>query len=193
MGRKRTYKRLHPQLRNAFVEEHWNLKNPAAGVYTFDLLTPAGCSMLLDETAAFEKWKGKRVAPNSMNKYGMTLDEIGLDAWLDRLMSKWVATLTRTWFPEIGPLKEHYGFIVDYAADKQRSLAEHFDSSDVTLNVCLGRKWTGGKLVFRGPRGGKIEIAHRPGRAIIHRGKHLHKALPVTSGSRSNLILWCST
>lgn len=34
-------------------------------------------------------------------------------------------------------------------------------------------------------------VKHALGRMYIHRGKHLHKAKPITSGSRMNLILWC--
>lgn len=75
-------------------------------------------------------------------------------------------------------------------------------SSDVTLNVCLGRAFEGGSLFFRGVRcrahqqtGAAPEethvYAHRPGVAVLHRGHHRHGAHAITSGERHNLILWC--
>ena len=36
-------------------------------------------------------------------------------------------------------------------------------------------------------------IAHVPGRAILHRGRHRHGAHPITGGERYNLILWCGS
>ena len=66
-------------------------------------------------------------------------------------------------------------------------------SSDVTLNVCLGRAFEGGSLFFRGVRcrahqqtGAAPEethvYAHRPGVAVLHRGHHRHGAHAITSG-----------
>ena len=45
---------------------------------------------------------------------------------------------------------ERYGFVVRYATDEDRELAEHSDTSNVTLNVCLGREFIGGSLYFKG-------------------------------------------
>ena len=41
-------------------------------------------------------------------------------------------------------LDSHHGFIVEYAVGKDASLDFHVDASDVTLNVCLGKEFTGG-------------------------------------------------
>jgi hypothetical protein len=41
-------------------------------------------------------------------------------------------------------------FVVEYGADKDKKLDWHVDDSDVTLNVCLGKEFVGGDLVFSG-------------------------------------------
>ncbi|GFS32787.1 2-oxoglutarate (2OG) and Fe(II)-dependent oxygenase superfamily protein [Actinidia rufa] len=78
----------------------------------------------------------------------------------------------------------------------------HVDDSEVTLNVCLGKQFSGGELFFRGIRCEKhvntetqseeiFDYSHVPGRAILHRGRHRHGARATTSGHRINLLLWC--
>lgn len=53
----------------------------------------------------------------------------------------------------------------------------HYDSSEVTLNVCLGKTFTGGSLYFRGllkdpsTHNENFEFNHVSGRAILHVGK----------------------
>jgi predicted 2-oxoglutarate/Fe(II)-dependent dioxygenase YbiX len=90
-------------------------------------------------------------------------------------------------------LRKYHGFVVNYDPKKQGSLDLHEDSSAVTLNACLGRGFTGGKLVFRDD-GGKIlaRVEHKVGQAVLHLGEQQHEAQNIRSGQRSNLILWCS-
>ena len=45
---------------------------------------------------------------------------------------------------------ERYGFTVRYALGEDRELAEHSDTANLTLNVCLGRCFTGDNLFFKG-------------------------------------------
>jgi hypothetical protein len=85
---------------------------------------------------------------------------------------------------------------------KDVSLGFHTDDSDVTFNVCLGREFTGGTIYFRGllcrvcqqsssSTQEHVEITHKLGRALLHRGQHRHGANEITSGERYNLIMWC--
>lgn len=95
----------------------------------------------------------------------------------------------------------------------------HVDDSEVTLNVCLGKEFTGvscekkirrkviciytnfrmlgGTLNFYGGKGDPsekkedFEFFHEKGTAILHSGKHWHEANKIKSGERCNLILWC--
>ncbi|TAL42377.1 MAG: hypothetical protein EPN91_08335 [Salinibacterium sp.] len=72
-------------------------------------------------------------------------------------------------------------------------LEAHYDSSDVTLNVCLSNTFKGGDLVMYDAKGRspvyRIKQCH--GRFIVHRGRHIHRAEGITHGTRVNLILWC--
>lgn len=156
-------------------------------IFVFDLFPPALCESLLERIA-----KTPSEPPNSMNKYGADLDDLGLKRWASQLKSHFVAPVARDYYPECGKLGAPYGFVVQYERGKQRSLAAHIDEpSLVTLNVCLGREFVGGDLVFLGPRKERHVVKHAPGQAIIHRGHHLHRAEPIERGHRTNLILWC--
>lgn len=80
---------------------------------------------------------------------------------------------------------------------KRKGLVPHTDDSEVTLNICLGRDYTGGELELRGLRETKDEGSQRKtvrlgtGQALVHLGQHLHAVRDVESGERHHLILWC--
>lgn len=76
------------------------------------------------------------------------------------------------------------------------------DEADVTLNVCLGKEFTGGNLYFGGVRcvfhqqtapqpHEEFVFAHKRGQGIFHLSKHRHLAQHISSGERHNLIIWC--
>ncbi|XP_020216648.1 uncharacterized PKHD-type hydroxylase At1g22950 isoform X2 [Cajanus cajan] len=155
------------------------MSEPAPGIFVFDIFQPDFCELLLSEIENFEKWvtetKFRIMRPNTMNKYGAVLDDFGLETMLDKLMEGFIRPLSK-------------GF--------------HVDDSEVTLNVCLGKQFSGGELFFRGVRCEKhvntgshseeiFDYCHVPGRAVLHRGRHRHGARATTSGHRVNLLLWC--
>ena len=180
------------------------------GIYVFDMLGRRFCDDLLEELAHFERWCAENdvalVRPNTMNNYGAVLDTFGFQEMLQQLMLGYVAPFASLFYRDVGgdTLDSHHGFVVEYKPGKDVSLDFHVDVSDVTLNVCLGKQFTGGELYFRGVRCGgcqqtpwlpaeDFQIAHAPGRAILHRGRHRHGAQPITGGERYNLILWCNS
>ena len=90
-------------------------------------------------------------------------------------------------------------FTVDYHHTKDKNLDLHVDDAEITINYCLGEKFTGGDLVFEGVRCLAHQDLHSennyvetkpfryknvPGRALIHLGKHLHRAEDIESGER---------
>lgn len=158
------------------------------GVFKFKALDAGSCRSLLEEIS-----KHPSEAPNSMNKYGQVLKDIGMGYLCQDLLDTVVNPLTRRFYPSIGKLKHTHGFVVNYDPKKQGSLDLHYDESDVTLNICLGRKFTGGQLVFRDDDGAQMApaIEHKVGTAVLHLGEHQHQARKLKSGQRSNLILWC--
>ncbi|KAH8065388.1 hypothetical protein JL720_12805 [Aureococcus anophagefferens] len=96
-----------------------------------------------------------------------------------------------------------YGAAEDAARNvTRRALIPHTDDAEVTLNVCLGAQFAGGRLKFHGlrtpatvhpmdlPREDELAYAHELGRAVLHRGAHFHEVEDVTSGARHVLICW---
>jgi hypothetical protein len=86
--------------------------------------------------------------------------------------------------------------MVEYKAGHELGLDMHTDDSDVTLNVCLGREFTGAGLTFCGSMGQpdyrrfSTQYSHKRGYAVIHLGTKRHGADDITSGERNNLIIW---
>lgn len=164
---------------------------------TFPLLQPDFCDALLDEFDAFLEWRKKHGikphGPNSMNKYGVLLSELGLNDWVTHVMKHYANPFAKIWL-DSRKLIGHYAFLVDYRANKQRALDSHVDTSDVTLNVSLSDQndYEGGEVVFHldGEKDNLLTVPHRQGRAILHRGDIEHHAESITRGRRTNLIVW---
>ncbi|XP_027343645.1 uncharacterized PKHD-type hydroxylase At1g22950-like [Abrus precatorius] len=184
------------------------MSEPAPGIFTFEMLQPHFCELLVSEVENFEKWvkaaKFQVMRPSTMNKYGSVLDDFGLQTMLDKLMQGFICPLSKVFFAEIGgsTLDSHHGFIVEYGKDRDVDLGLHVDDSEVSLNVCLGRQFSGGELFFRGMRCDQhahtesyskevFDYSHVPGQAVLHHGRHRHGARATTSGYRINLLLWC--
>ncbi|KAL5553048.1 hypothetical protein UlMin_040449 [Ulmus minor] len=184
------------------------MTEPCKGIYTFEMFQPHFCELLLSEVENFERWvhetKFRIMRPNTMNKFGAVLDDFGLETMLEKLMDDFIRPISRVFFSDVGgaTLDTHHGFVVEYGMDRDVELGFHVDDSEVTLNVCLGKEFTGGELYFRGVRCDKhvntetqteeiFDHSHVPGHAVLHRGRHRHGARATTQGRRMNLLLWC--
>jgi len=163
------------------------------------MLTPQMCRKFVDETENYEKSGLPIDRPNSMNNYGVVLDSIGFRGLMQELMEKYITPFSRFLFAAWNgdKLSSHHAFVVRYKLGEDLELSTHVDDSDVTLNVCLGKEFTGGSLFFHGIKGTpsegieNFEYVHTPGKAILHVGKHIHGAYKLTTGERINLIVWC--
>ena len=134
-----------------------------------------------------------------------------MKAVFDQFCRDFISPIMEMIYPEYiarGDTCDNYPFTVDYRKDASKDfdvdLKRHRDSSLATLNVCLGYKFTDGNLKFWGDNQthccpncqsyddskGDGEIKMTPGLSILHKGGHMHAALPITSGHRVNLILW---
>ncbi|XP_006393364.2 uncharacterized PKHD-type hydroxylase At1g22950 isoform X2 [Eutrema salsugineum] len=184
------------------------ISEPSPGVLVFDMLQPKFCEMMLSEVENFRKWvkeiKFRIVRPNTMSNYGAVLDDFGLDSMLESIREDFIRPISEELFPDVcgSTLDSHHGFVVEYGKDRDADLGFHVDDSEVTLNVCLGKEFVGGELYFRGTRCEKhvntdtkseetFDYCHKPGQAVLHRGRHRHGARATTSGHRVNMILWC--
>jgi len=186
-----------------------NLEQVHPGIFRFSIFKEEFCVKLMQEVYHFEQWcldhglSPQR--PNSMNNYGAILDDFGFRPVLEAFVQKYMNRLSKVAYPHIGDtLDGHHGFTVSYEIGKDTNLSFHKDDSEVTLNVCLGDRFTGGDLFFGGVRcethqqipptsEESIEIAHEIGMCLLHEGRHRHLATDITSGTRNNLILWCTS
>ena len=182
------------------------LAEEGPGVWSLPLLTKRGCEALLAEIDRREAASpaGER-PPNSMHRYGAVLGELGLGELLRELRTQLVAPLAAERFADVGgaELDGEYGFLAEYGGeDGDDELGFHVDDSAVTLNLCLGERFSGSELYFRGLRCDEhrqtrptpnevFEFEHEAGTAILHAGRHRHGVHPLLRGRRRNLILWC--
>ena len=128
----------------------------------------------------------------------MLLDELGFDDDLLRpLRVNYLQPLTRLLFPECGggSLDSHKAFVVTYRIGQDEALDYHYDNAEVTINISLSAAFEEGSLYFGAMRTQKQQTAfteyiHKKTFGLLHRGQHMHGALPITEGERYNLIMW---
>ncbi|KAM9961216.1 hypothetical protein ACTFIR_004053 [Dictyostelium discoideum] len=167
-------------------------------IYSFRIFTMEFCTKLLEEMENFKNTGLPTARPNSMNNYGAVLDEMGFTEFFKQLREDYLSLFTSILYKDYNgeKLNSHHAFAVQYKMDKEKELGFHYDESDITVNLCLGSEFTGGSLYFKGildkpeTHNEYFEFKHVPGVALIHIGVHRHGALGLTSGERTNLILW---
>jgi hypothetical protein len=168
------------------------------GVYTFPLFTETYCTMLLDEFDHYRASGLPITRPNSMNNYGLIVNEIGLEKMMTLLQQQFLQPVAAALFPTKGGLSldEHHTFVVQYRQGDDAGLDMHTDDSDVTFNVCLGKVFTGAGLTFCGSIGTPghrtfdLRYKHVVGRCVVHLGTKRHGADDIQTGERNNLIIW---
>jgi len=208
--------RKHPQLFESLLRDEWladtvrdlvaaarngtrhlDLVEEAPGVYSFELFTPAFADAFLDEVDAYAESGLPVRRPNSMNNYGLIVNEIGMKQALTELQREILWPVARLLWPTHGSaFHDHHSFMVRYRPDEDAGLDMHTDDSDVTFNVCLGKEFTGAGLTFCGMGGHQdhrqfaFQYKHVKGRAVVHLGTKRHGADDIISGDRRNLIIW---
>ncbi|XP_043548538.1 2-oxoglutarate and iron-dependent oxygenase domain-containing protein 2 isoform X4 [Chiloscyllium plagiosum] len=89
--------------------------------------------------------------PNTMNNYGVLLNELGFDeTFITPLREDYLQPITSLLYPDYGGcrLDSHKAFVVKYAVNQDRDLCFHYDNAEVTLNVSLGKDFGEGNLCF---------------------------------------------
>jgi len=170
------------------ITKWFKVKEVAPGVFTFMMFQRPERN-LLNALVDEEKDTG---APNSMNKYGKVLGGRGWNDWVSATIQNTLQPLARHAFDGMKLKRRAHAMTVEYDVKKQKSLASHVDSSDLTLNVCLDGKFTGGDLmVYSNDGRASVRIKQKPGLAIVHTGDTLHRATKLKTGTRRNLVIWC--
>lgn len=123
------------------------------GVYSLPFFSKAFCDVFLEEMLHFESSGLPWRRPNSMNRYGVVVDDIGMEQIMQKMMLEVVAPFAALLYPSQGgaTLDHHHAFVVQYQQGQDVKLEMHTDDSEVTLNVCLGRDgFQGSGLTFCG-------------------------------------------
>ncbi|MFI3275203.1 2OG-Fe(II) oxygenase [Vibrio sp.] len=181
------------------------LEEVSPGVFKFQFFDPERLAGLRDYLEEVSKAQIPLRPPYGivLNRGGAMLDSRSegylaapsFQAFYRDLLDSYMRPIARLLFPEImGYDTQTFGFSIQYQANKDTSLRLHTDASSVTLNINLNlpdEAFSGSALNFYDPSTGKMnEAIFTPGMAMIHRGNVAHAALPITSGERSNFVLW---
>lgn len=199
------------------LEAFPGMKLEAPGIISFPALNDTFCQLLLEEVKHYHKSGMPSKAPNSMNNYGLVLNQVGMRPVFSRILREVflpigaklfgddrdrVSTLkgqpvgTENWGGS--SLDDHHSFIVQYRPSDDKHLDMHIDECDVTFNFGITETsmFEGNDLTFCGMfdddahRRYHHTYKHVKGRCVVHSGKRRHGALDITQGERSSLIMW---
>jgi len=99
-----------------------------SGIYTFDLFTPLFCELLIAEVDAFEATKLPCRRPNTMNKLGLVVNDIGLEPLLRNILESLVGPMCQALYGGVddasmitSALDHHHSFIVRYRNDNKKN------------------------------------------------------------------------
>ncbi|XP_042278301.1 2-oxoglutarate and iron-dependent oxygenase domain-containing protein 2-like [Thunnus maccoyii] len=123
----------------------------APRVYRFPVFEKSFCKELVEELEHFEQSSAPKGRPNTMNHYGILLNELGFDeGFITPLRQQYLHPLTSLLYPDCGGrcLDSHKAFVVKYDINEDVYLSYHYDNAEVTLNVSLGNDFTEGNLYF---------------------------------------------
>lgn len=205
---------LDPRLRKA-VNEAWEnpeKENAVAdlweeilpGVYTIQFFD-------LERLSDFRKYLEEVVnaqvplrAPYGiqLNRNGFMLDPRSeghlaapnFQAFYNAIMDRYMRPIGRLLLGTTGYDTQTFGFSIQYNPDKDKDLRAHTDASAATLNININlpdEEFTGSEVDFYDQATGKtVQTKFEPGKAIFHSGRVPHATHPITSGQRSNLVVW---
>ncbi len=139
----------------------------------------------------------------ALNRFGAMLDQrsegfLAAPSFQDFytiMLDHYMRPIARLLFPEVaGYDSQTFGFSIQYEPGVDTSLQLHSDASAATLNINLNlpdESFTGSEVDFYDPLSGKANrLTFKPGMAMIHKGTVAHAARPITSGKRTNFVLW---
>ena len=130
---------------------HRDLREEAPGVFSFAMFSDAFCRDFLREVDGYMDSGLPIRRPNSMNNYGLIVNEIGMLDVISELQREVLWPIAQSLWPKEGSaFHAHHSFMVQYRKSEDPGLDMHTDDSDVTFNVCLGEVFAGAGLTFCG-------------------------------------------
>lgn len=205
---------LDPKLRKA-INEAWEnpeKENAVAdlweeiipGVYTAQFFDLERLAEFHEYLAAIADSQIPRRPPYGiqLNRFGVMLDPRSegylaapnFQALYNDIMNRYMRPVARLLLDTYGYDSQTFGFSIQYNPDKDKDLHAHTDASAATLNININlpdEEFTGSQVDFHDQTTGKtVQTVFEPGKAIIHRGSVPHATHPITSGQRSNLVVW---
>ncbi|MEM9527057.1 MAG: 2OG-Fe(II) oxygenase [Bacteroidota bacterium] len=205
---------LDPRLRKAVNEAWENPEKESAvadlweeiipGVYTAQFFDLERLAEFRNYLAAVANSQIPTRAPYGiqLNRYGLMLDPRSeghlaapnFQAFYNDIMDRYMRPIARLLLDTYGYDNQTFGFSIRYNPDKDRDLRPHTDASAATLNININlpdEEFTGSQVDFHDNTTGQtVRTVFEPGKAIIHRGSVPHATHPITSGQRSNLVVW---
>uniref|UniRef100_A0A672L219 2-oxoglutarate and iron-dependent oxygenase domain containing 2 n=1 Tax=Sinocyclocheilus grahami TaxID=75366 RepID=A0A672L219_SINGR len=165
----------------------------APRVFRFPVFRKEFCKDFIEELKHFEQSDAPKGRPNTMNNYGILLSELGFDeSFFSPLREVYLRPLTALLYSDCGGscLDSHKAFVVKYDMREDLDLSYHYDNAEVTLNLSLGNLFFGDMRRVPLSETECVEVEHHITEGLLHRGRHMHGALPISSGTRWNLIIW---
>jgi len=205
---------LDPRLRKAIKEAWENPEKESAVADLWEEIIPGvyvAQFFDLERLAEFRNYLEEVVQSNipvrapygiQLNRYGMMLDPRSegylaapnFQDFYNDIMDRYMRPIARLLLGTYGYDNQTFGFSIQYNPDKDKDLRAHTDASSATLNININlpdEKFTGSEVdFFDKTTGKKLSALFEPGKAIIHRGNVPHATHPITSGQRSNLVVW---
>lgn len=191
----------NPEKENA-VADLWEEIIP--GVYTAQFFDVERLAEFRNYLEAVANSQIPKRAPYGiqLNRYGVMLDPRSegylaapnFQAFYNDMMNRYMRPIARLLLGTYGYDSQTFGFSIQYNPDKDKDLHAHTDASSATLNININlpdEPFTGSQVDFHDKTTGRtVQTSFEPGKAIIHRGNVPHATNPITSGQRSNLVVW---
>ncbi len=191
----------NPEKENA-VADLWEEIIP--GVYSAQFFNPERLADFRKYLEAVVNSQIPKRAPYGiqLNRYGVMLDPRSegylaapnFQAFYNDIMDRYMRPIARLLLGTYGYDNQTFGFSIQYNPDKDKDLHAHTDASAVTLNINMNlpdEAFTGSQVDFYDKTTGKtVQTTFESGKAIIHRGDVAHATHPISSGQRSNLVVW---
>ena len=189
---------------NSHLKTKKHVKQPFNGIYVCKLLSTSGRELIIKELRNKDaKYSTSRSSfSNKSPPAPLTFNDFGCLPIIKELVETVFKPIISACF--LNGESAKFPFTNAYLVDifpGSKEIGLHTDSSDFTVNICLGGEFEGSEQYFQGRRCKKhlntwhrpeehYEHTHQPGFALIHRGSHRSGVYSIRKGRRRNLLVF---